>query len=255
MAAQAPKAKTLSATGPVLIVILVIVAAILGYYQIIYYPSAAPSTISSASVPSVTPSPHNATVYIPVGAASAPTPQSFLPDTITVVIGYNSTVVWVNNDTVQHTITANANVPDPRFNAFGPQNPQNWNIIQGKGTSGYILNFTFTTPGTYGYYCSFHANMKGTVIVKAASGGGTTNASTTTSTTMTTSGFVPTVASLSLVDWGVYFLVFCAVICTMGEALLARSFATLTGSGIAPWRVNLSRSLLDSFSLTPAALM
>lgn len=249
MAAQATKAKTLSATGPILIVILVIIAAILGYYQIIYYPSAAPTTTTGGgSVPIVTPTPLNSTVYIPAGAASAPTPQSFSPDAITVVVGYNSTVIWVNNDTVQHTITANSNAPDPSFNSFGPQNPQNWNIIQGKGTAGYILNFTFTVPGTYDYYCSFHANMKGTIIVKAAS------SSSNASTTMTTSGFVPTIASLSLVDWGVYFLIFCAIVCTIGEALLARSFATLTGSGTAPCRVNLSRSLPASLSLTPAAL-
>ena len=32
------------------------------------------------------------------------------------------------------------------------------------------FSFTFTTPGTYAYFCSVHPHMTGTVVVEAASG-------------------------------------------------------------------------------------
>jgi plastocyanin len=31
-------------------------------------------------------------------------------------------------------------------------------------------SFTFTTPGTYQYFCYIHPHMTGTVVVEAASG-------------------------------------------------------------------------------------
>ncbi|MHB8568443.1 MAG: cupredoxin domain-containing protein [Nitrososphaerales archaeon] len=217
MAASA-KPKSLSATGPVLIVIVIIIAAILGYYQIVYYPSAAPTSTTLSVVP---PTLHNATVAIPVGAATKPTPQSFSPDTIVVIVGYNSTVFWVNNDTTEHTITSSGNSPDQRFDIFGPQNPQNWNVIQGKGTPGSTLNFTFTVPGNYSYYCSFHANMKGTVIVKPA-----------TSATVSASQMIEPSHGVPFERLGSLFLG--AYTGFIADALFANSLATLTGSGTDP---------------------
>ncbi len=34
--------------------------------------------------------------------------------------------------------------------------------------------FTFTTPGTYEYFCSLHPHMKGTIVVEAATGNNAT---------------------------------------------------------------------------------
>jgi plastocyanin len=67
-----------------------------------------------------------------------------------VVIGVNSTVTWVNSDDVPHTVTAN----DGSFNSGNLDAGQSW-------------SHTFTTPGTYAYYCAYHPWMKGTIIVKA----------------------------------------------------------------------------------------
>lgn len=166
--APAP-AKTLSATGPIIIIILIVVAAFLGYYQVIYYPSSAKSTTTTQSI--ILPSKFNVTVTIPDGAASPSTPtnQTFLPDVITVYIGYNATVIWVNKDSTPHTVTASPNAPDSRFNQWGPV-AQPWNVInpESTGPTPTSLNFTFTVPGSYNYYCSYHAWMKGEVIVKQA---------------------------------------------------------------------------------------
>ena len=70
----------------------------------------------------------------------------FSPATITINAG--STVVWTNNDSVQHDIT-----------------------FDGGGISSSVLNHsdtfshTFATAGTYHYICSIHPFMHGTVIV------------------------------------------------------------------------------------------
>ena len=33
-----------------------------------------------------------------------------------------------------------------------------------------LYTFTFTTPGTYAYFCSLHPHMTGTIVVEAATG-------------------------------------------------------------------------------------
>jgi plastocyanin len=223
----APPAKTLTATGPVIIVILVIAAAFLGYYQIVYYPTVAPTSTTEAIVP---PTKLNVTVTIPGGAATSGHPTSFYfePDSITVVAGYNSTVIWRNNDSTVHTVTAAIGVPDTRFNAFGPTS-QPWNNIE----PGDEVNFTFTTPGTYNYSCSYHIWMKGEVIVVA--GNGSSSAASASSS-----------AAAAILGKFHFDL--------KGDIVLASSLASRIGSGIAPWRVNLSNNLAEVFWLIPAVL-
>ncbi len=92
-------------------------------------------------------------VSIPSGAAMQMSTMYYSPSTITVVIGVNNTVTWVNNDDAPHTVTAT----DGSFNSGNLNAGQSW-------------TFTFTTPGTYTYSCSYQPWMKGTVIVEAASG-------------------------------------------------------------------------------------
>lgn len=223
-----PPARTLTATGPVIIVILVIAAAVIGYYQIVYYPTVAPTSTSTTIVAA---DPHNVTVTIPSGAGSSGHLTSFYfqPDSFTVVIGYNATVFWRNNDSAIHTVTAAVPAPDTRFNDFGPTS-QPWNNIN----PGAEVNFTFTTPGTYNYSCSYHVWMKGQVIVVAGTGssGGASSSSSAAAA-----------AILSKVH-----------LSFSGAMVFARSLATRMGSGIAPWRVNLSSNLAESFWLIPAVL-
>jgi len=109
----------------------------------------APSSSSSASPPP--PSPNATTVDILQGSATNfSITQSYSPDPVTVVVGVNNTVTWVNNDSAPHTVTAY----DGSFDSGN---------IAPAGT----FTFTFTRPGTYPYYCIYHSWMFGTVIVKA----------------------------------------------------------------------------------------
>jgi plastocyanin len=90
------------------------------------------------------------TVVIPNGAGADTTGPGYSPATITVVVGMNSTVTWVNQDDVPHTVTANGQAFDS-----GNLNP------------GAHFTYTFTLPGTYTYYCTYHPWMHGKVIVVA----------------------------------------------------------------------------------------
>jgi plastocyanin len=228
--------KSLRGTGPIIVVILLLVAAALGYYQIVYYPAHAP-TIAGPRV--IVYDPHNVTVTILPGAQQVGTSRdkTYSPNAITVIAGYNATVFWINNDTVEHTVTANASDSslDPNFTAFGPTTPPYNNIVPGA-----LLNYTFVKPGTYGYFCSYHSWMIATVIVKP---GNASSAVSTGSTSISTS-----VAAIP----GGFPHLFLAV--REYATDLASSLANLIGSGTAPWSVNLSRIFLASSRETPAAL-
>ena len=88
--------------------------------------------------------------YLAKGSAY-PNSTGYRPSIITVVIGVNNTVRWVNNDTAPHTVTST----DHSFDS-GNLNP------------GDTFTYTFTQPGTYTYVCTYHPGMKGTVIVVSA---------------------------------------------------------------------------------------
>jgi plastocyanin len=87
------------------------------------------------------------TVIMPVGVGSN-LQLSFSPRAVTVVIGTNNTLTFTNKDSVVHTVTATGK----SFNSGDIQPGQSW-------------TYTFTTAGTYSYYCIYHNWMKGTVIV------------------------------------------------------------------------------------------
>jgi len=90
------------------------------------------------------------TTFVSILSGSADSVSiSFSQDQVTLVIGVNNTVTWVNNDNAAHTITA-------RDGSFG----------SGNIGSGGSYTYTFATPGTYRYYCAYHSWMVGTVVVK-----------------------------------------------------------------------------------------
>lgn len=72
---------------------------------------------------------------------------SFTSETTTVKVG--TTVTWVNNDTVSHSVVADDSSFDTGILAAGE-----------KGS------YTFTKAGTYTYHCGLHPNMTGVVVVE-----------------------------------------------------------------------------------------
>jgi plastocyanin len=81
---------------------------------------------------------------------------TFTPPTLTVKAG--TTVTWTNKDDIPHGIAATNNT-FTRSKALDTDDS---------------YSFTFTTPGTYQYFCYIHPHMVGTIAVEAASGSSTT---------------------------------------------------------------------------------
>jgi plastocyanin len=75
---------------------------------------------------------------------------TFSPNQIMVKSG--ETVTWTNKDDIPHTVTSTDNVF--RSKALDTDDK---------------FSFTFTTPGTYKYFCSLHPRMTGTIVVEASS--------------------------------------------------------------------------------------
>jgi plastocyanin len=82
---------------------------------------------------------------------------TFTPPTVTVRAG--TTVTWTNKDDIPHGIAATNNA-FPRSKALDTDDS---------------YSFTFTTPGTYQYFCYVHPHMTGTIVVQAATGSNATN--------------------------------------------------------------------------------
>ena len=76
---------------------------------------------------------------------------TFNPQQIKVKAG--TTVTWVNGDDIPHTVVAK----DLAFKS---------KVLDTDNK----FSFTFTTPGSFTYFCSLHPHMTGTIVVEAATG-------------------------------------------------------------------------------------
>jgi plastocyanin/predicted lipoprotein with Yx(FWY)xxD motif len=128
-----------------------------GFYAATVPAPVVPATTSTSST-SAAASPSVAQVKIPSGASANQSSLGnlgFYPNTITVVIGVNNTVMWTNNDVTTHTVTS-LSVPT------GAQAFNDGNLSPGS-----TFSVTLTVAGTYRYHCAIHPWMLGTIIVKS----------------------------------------------------------------------------------------
>ena len=77
---------------------------------------------------------------------------TFSPAKLTVKAG--TMVTWTNKDDIPHGI-GSANNAFARSKALDTDDS---------------FSFTFTTPGTYQYFCYIHPHMVGTIVVESATG-------------------------------------------------------------------------------------
>ena len=96
----------------------------------------------------------NAAPAAPAAAAAAVSIDNFTftPQSLTVKAG--TTVTWTNRDDIPHGIAATNN-------AFARSRAMD---------TDQSYSFTFTTPGTFQYFCYIHPHMVGTIVVQAATG-------------------------------------------------------------------------------------
>jgi plastocyanin len=98
-----------------------------------------------ASPPATTPAPAPAPTGAPVSVKIAQ--LAFSPASVNVPVG--GTVIWTNSDPVGHTVTSMGRGP----------------LGSATVNAGGTYSYTFTTAGTYMYYCAVHPDMMGTVVV------------------------------------------------------------------------------------------
>ena len=79
---------------------------------------------------------------------------TFGPQKITVKVG--DTVTWINEDDIPHTIVSTGKF---RSKALDTEDK---------------YSFTFTTAGTYEYFCGLHPHMQGSIVVETATGSAAT---------------------------------------------------------------------------------
>jgi amicyanin len=77
---------------------------------------------------------------------------TFTPPSLTIKAG--TTVTWINRDDIPHGI-ASANNSFTKSKALDTDDS---------------YSFTFTTPGTYQYFCYVHPHMTGTIVVQPGNG-------------------------------------------------------------------------------------
>jgi len=77
---------------------------------------------------------------------------SFMPQRVSVKAG--TTVTWDNEDDIPHNIASTTKLFRSKVLDTNDH-----------------FSFTFTTPGTYEYFCSLHPHMTGTIVVEAMTGG------------------------------------------------------------------------------------
>lgn len=73
---------------------------------------------------------------------------TFTPPYLAVAVG--TTVTWTNHDDIPHTVTSTDDARRMKSPALDTDDR---------------FAFTFSAPGTYGYFCSLHPHMQGTVVV------------------------------------------------------------------------------------------
>jgi plastocyanin len=72
---------------------------------------------------------------------------TFGPAALTVMVG--TTITWTNRDDIPHTVVST----DKAFKSKVLDTDEKF-------------SFTFSTPGTFSYFCSIHPKMTGTVVVQ-----------------------------------------------------------------------------------------
>jgi amicyanin len=77
---------------------------------------------------------------------------TFAPQRVTVKAG--ATVTWINGDDIPHAIASSSKL----FKSKALDSEDKF-------------SFTFTTPGTYEYFCSLHPHMTGAIVVEPATVG------------------------------------------------------------------------------------
>ena len=92
--------------------------------------------------------------------AATVNPSGFGFQFTNIKIKVGTTITWTNVSAAPHTVTGQG-TSDAKFNTGSPI------LTQGDAGAASVFTFTFTTPGTYDYYCTLHPSMVAQITVVA----------------------------------------------------------------------------------------
>ena len=122
--------------------------------------TAAPAATSAAPVAAATTAAPAPTTAAPVATTAAPAAGSAVAIDILAFkfpvntdVAKGTKVTWTNKDAAKHTVTSGTR-------------PVKEGAFDGQLDGGAVFSFTFTTAGTFPYYCSIHSSMNATITVK-----------------------------------------------------------------------------------------
>ncbi|MDP6607305.1 MAG: plastocyanin/azurin family copper-binding protein [Dehalococcoidia bacterium] len=112
-------------------------------------PSPSPTpTPSPSPTPAPTATPTPAATQAPAAGEQRATDIQGIAFEATIEVAAGSRVIWTNQDGVMHTVTARDNSSD-----------------SGTFSQGATYSLTFSSSGTFNYFCTVHPFMQGTVVV------------------------------------------------------------------------------------------
>jgi plastocyanin len=107
-----------------------------------------PKVLHEAAVAAVAPAAQRAGSIAPAAVKVSIKSSKYSPDSIEIKTG--ETIEWLNDDLTPHTVTSDSEAE----------------LNSGSMDVGATWSHTFTKPGTFEYFCTFHREMKGNVVVK-----------------------------------------------------------------------------------------
>ena len=153
-AQPSPPVKSKKTMYAILGVVIIVIIVIAGLWATGYlFPSTTPTATASAKA-------------YDTGSCTGTTNCGFTPTPLN--IATNTKVTWTSNSTTVHTVSAcsTTNAADslscPNMNASGLPS---FDSGSSGFSSGQTFSYTFTTPGTYYYYCKIHSFMHASVVV------------------------------------------------------------------------------------------
>lgn len=128
----------------------------IGYFQFVYLPEINKKPVIAQEI--LEP-PKTTEIMIITGSADPQQQDNFIPKLVEIELAVNNKVVWINEDSIGHTVTTDKDAIDKYTGRF--DSLDTIGLVQ----PGQSYEFLFTQEGEFAYHCEPHPWMTGMVKV------------------------------------------------------------------------------------------
>jgi len=128
----------------------------IGYFQFVYLPEINKKPVIAQEI--LEP-PKTTEIMIITGSADPQQQDNFIPKLVEIELAVNNKVVWINEDSIGHTVTTDKDAIDKYTGRF--DSLDTIGLVQ----PGQTYEFLFTQEGEFAYHCEPHPWMTGMVKV------------------------------------------------------------------------------------------